>query len=229
MSEEVRDMFAEIAPTYDTTNTVLSFGIHHLWRRHTVKSSGASPGSHVLDCATGTGDLAIAFKKAVGPEGRVVGTDFCKEILEFAPDKAQREGLEIEWQVEDAMNLSFDDDMFDIASISFGIRNVDDPVQALRSMSRVVKPGGKVMVLEFGQPNGIMRPFYGFYSNVVLPAVGGLISGKKDAYDYLNETAGEFPCRDEFLALMEEAGTFESCSYDSLTGGICFLYTGTVA
>ncbi len=228
MSEQVREMFAEIAPSYDTTNTVLSFGIHHLWRRHTVKTSGAKPGDAVLDCATGTGDLAIAFKKKVGADGRVMGTDFCKEILDLAPAKAEAEGLKIDWQVEDAMNLSFDDDSFDIASISFGIRNVDDPVQALRSMSRVVKPGGRVMVLEFGQPNGLMKPFYGFYSNVVLPTVGGLISGKKDAYDYLNETAGEFPCREEFLELMEEAGTFSEYSYDSLTGGICFLYTGVV-
>jgi demethylmenaquinone methyltransferase/2-methoxy-6-polyprenyl-1,4-benzoquinol methylase len=221
-------MFAEIAPSYDTTNTVLSFGIHHLWRRHTVKSSTASEGDAVLDCATGTGDLAIAFKKAVGDSGRVVGTDFCKEILDLAPAKAESEGLQIQWQVEDAMNLSFEDDTFDLASISFGIRNVDDPVKALRSMSRVVKPGGRVLVLEFGQPNGIMKPFYGFYSNVVLPAVGGMISGKRDAYDYLNETAGEFPCRDEFLEFMDEAGTFSESSYESLTGGICFLYTGIV-
>lgn len=229
MSEEVRDMFAEIAPSYDTTNTVLSFGIHHLWRRHTVKSSVASSGDAVLDCATGTGDLAIAFKKAVGESGRVVGTDFCKEILDLAPAKAESEGLAIEWQVEDAMDLSFDDDMFDIASISFGIRNVDDPVQALRSMSRVVKPGGRVLVLEFGQPTGIMKPFYGFYSTVVLPTVGGLLSGQKDAYEYLNKTSAQFPCREGFLELMEEAGTFSETSYDSLTGGICYLYTGIVA
>lgn len=228
MSEEVREMFADIAPSYDATNTVLSFGVHHLWRRHTVKSSGATPGDDVLDCASGTGDLAIAFKKAVGDEGRVVGTDFCKEILDLAPEKAEAEGLSIEWQVEDAMNLSFEDDTFDIASISFGIRNVDDPVQALRSMSRVVKPGGRVLVLEFGQPKGIMKPFYGFYSNVVLPTVGGIMSGQKDAYEYLNKTSAQFPCREEFLELMDEAGTFSESSYESLTGGICYLYTGVV-
>ena len=230
MSEQVRDMFAEIADTYDSTNTVLSLGIHHFWRKKTVKESGAKKGHHVLDCATGTGDLAIEFRKTVGAEGRVVGTDFCKEMVDFAPPKAKAAGFpDMEWDVQDAMNLTYDDDTFDVASISFGIRNVDDPVQGVRSMARVVKPGGKLMILEFGQPTGLMKPLFTVYSKVVIPAVGGLISKNKDAYDYLNKTSAAFPCREEFVDLMREAAEFSDIKYFSLSGGIAYLYVGTVA
>lgn len=230
MSEQVRDMFAEIADTYDSTNTVLSLGIHHFWRKKTVKESGARQGHHVLDCATGTGDLAIEFRKTVGAEGRVVGTDFCKEMVELAPPKAVAAGFpDMEWDVQDAMNLTYDDNTFDIASISFGIRNVDDPVQGVRSMARVVKPGGKLMILEFGQPTGLMKPLFNVYSKVVIPAVGGLISKNKDAYNYLNSTSAAFPCREAFTDLMREAADFSDIKYFSLSGGIAYLYVGTVA
>lgn len=230
MSEQVRDMFAEIADTYDSTNTVLSLGIHHFWRKKTVKESGAKKGHHVLDCATGTGDLAIEFRKTVGAEGRVVGTDFCKEMVDLAPPKAKAAGFpDMEWDVQDAMNLTYDDDTFDVASISFGIRNVDDPVQGVRSMARVVKPGGKLMILEFGQPTGLMKPLFTVYSKVVIPAVGGLISKNKDAYNYLNKTSAAFPCREEFVDLMREAAEFSDIKYFSLSGGIAYLYVGTVA
>ncbi len=230
MSEEVREMFAEIAPSYDSTNTVLSFGIHHLWRKRTVKESGAQAGDAVLDCATGTGDLAIEFREKVGESGRVVGTDFCKEMLDFAPPKAAADGYsDILWEVQDAMDLTYPDDTFDIASIAFGIRNVDDPATALESMSRVVKPGGRVVVLEFGQPTGLMKPLFSFYSNTVIPMIGGLMSGKKDAYQYLNETSAAFPCRGDFVDLMKSTGSFSEARYHSLTGGIAYLYVGTVA
>ena len=152
MSRNVHDMFSAIAGSYDTANSILSLGIHHRWRKRTVRESRASAGSVVLDCATGTGDLAIEFRKAVGSEGKVVGTDFCADMLSFAPAKAKKLGLDITWEVEDAMSLSYADNSFDIASIAFGIRNVDDPVRALESMGRVVKPGGRVLVLEFGTP-----------------------------------------------------------------------------
>ena len=228
MSEEVRDMFAEIASTYDSTNTVLSMGIHHLWRKKTIKESGAKSGDAVLDCATGTGDLAIEFKKIVG-EGRVVGTDFCKEMVDLAPAKSKTAGLEIEWEVQDAMNLTYDEDSFDIASISFGIRNVDVPLQALKSMGRVVKSGGRVVILEFGQPRGVMKPLFSVYSKVVIPTIGGMISGKKDAYEYLNRTSAAFPCGEEFIALMEKSKMFSSSRYISLSGGIAYLYIGIVA
>lgn len=221
-------MFSDIAGSYDRANSVLSLGVHHLWRRSTVRRSGAGPGDSVLDCATGTGDLAIAFKKAVGENGRVAGTDFCADMLAFAPDKAKEEGLVINWEVQDAMNLTYDDDSFDVASIAFGIRNVDDPVQALRSMGRVVRPGGRVMVLEFGRPLWWMKPFFNFYSKVIIPTIGGLVSGKREAYQYLTRTSAAFPTGDEFLSLMDESGMFAERRTVPLTGGIAYLYVGVV-
>lgn len=228
MSREVHDMFAEISGSYDRANSVLSLGVHHRWRKTTVRLSGAAAGSRVLDCATGTGDLALEFKRRVGPEGRVVGTDFCADMLAFAPAKSERSGLPVEWEVQDAMNLTYDDDSFDIASIAFGIRNVDDPVRALHSMARVVRPGGRVMVLEFGRPLWWMKPFFAFYSRVIIPLVGGLISGKRDAYEYLTRTSAAFPTGDEFLALMDETGMYAERRTVPLTGGIAYLYIGIV-
>lgn len=220
-------MFAGIAGSYDRANSVLSVGVHHRWRKRTVRESGAAEGSDVLDCATGTGDLAIEYKLNVG-RGRVVGSDFCAEMLAFAPDKAIQRGLAIEWDVQDAMRLTYPDDSFDIASIAFGIRNVDDPIEALRSMGRVVRSGGRVAVLEFGTPLWWMKPFFTFYSRIVIPLVGGLVSGRRDAYEYLTRTSAAFPTGDAFLALMREADVFASMRVVPLTGGIAYLYIGTV-
>jgi demethylmenaquinone methyltransferase/2-methoxy-6-polyprenyl-1,4-benzoquinol methylase len=221
-------MFSDIASRYDRANSVLSFGIHHLWRRATVAASGVRAGSSVLDCATGTGDLALAFKRAVGPTGRVVGTDFNADMLSYAPAKAQQSGLDVAFEVADAMHLPYADATFDAASISFGIRNVDDPRVALADMARVVKPGGKVVVLEFGQPRGIMGMLYGMYSRYVIPFIGGLITGNRKAYEYLPTTAAAFPCREAFTDLMTSTGRLTNCTYRELTGGIAFLYVGTV-
>jgi demethylmenaquinone methyltransferase/2-methoxy-6-polyprenyl-1,4-benzoquinol methylase len=222
-------MFAEIAPTYDRVNSVLSLGIHHRWRKRAVEAAGVRPGDRVLDCATGTGDLALAFKRAVGTDGRVVGTDFCAEMMATAPAKARANGLEVTFEVADAMALPYADNSFDLATISFGIRNVDDPVRALREMSRVVRPGGRVLVLEFGQPTGLWGTMFRFYSNIVMPTVGGLLSGNRPAYKYLPETSARFPAGDRFVALMKDAGTFSAHRAISLTGGVAWIYVGDVA
>ncbi len=227
MSEAVRAMFSSIAPNYDRTNTALSLGVHHLWRTITVRESGAKPGDEVLDCATGTGDLAIAFKKTVG-SGRVVGTDFCADMLSFAPGKANAMSLDIAFEVADAMDLPYADATFDIASISFGIRNVDDPSRCLAEMARVVRPGGRVVVLEFGQPKGIMGLSYRWYSRHVIPVVGKMLTGNREAYAYLPETAAAFPCREAFLDLMRGTNRYASVRYRALTGGIAFVYVGIV-
>jgi len=228
MSEHVHAMFSDIAPKYDITNTVLSLGIHHIWRRATVKASAAAPGMRVLDCATGTGDLALAFKQTVGPTGRVVGTDFNADMLSFAPAKARARGLDVEFEVADAMDLPYADATFDVASISFGIRNVDDPVRALGEMARVVVPGGRVVILEFGQPRGLVGLSYTFYSKFIIPIIGGLLTGNRKAYEYLPTTAAAFPCRQDFLDRMRQTGRYSNVSYRELTGGIAFLYVGTV-
>jgi demethylmenaquinone methyltransferase/2-methoxy-6-polyprenyl-1,4-benzoquinol methylase len=228
MSKEVQHMFASIAPSYDRTNSVLSLGIHHLWRKATVKESRANSGMYVLDCATGTGDLAFEFKKAVGENGKVLGTDFCPEMMETGPYKSHKKGLHVDFEVADAMNLPYPDATFDIASISFGIRNVDDVSIALSEMARVVKPGGRVMILEFGQPKGLIGMIYNLYSKYIIPFLGGLLTGNKEAYSYLPRTAAVFPCRKDFLSLMSKTGRYSEVSYKELTFGISFLYTGVV-
>ena len=228
MSAEVQKMFASIAPKYDTTNAVLSLGVHALWRSAAVRLSQVKPGDAVLDCATGTGDLALAFKRAVGPAGRVTGTDFCAEMLVPAPDKARRAGLVIDFKVADAMDLPFPTATFDCASIAFGIRNVDDPVRCLKEMARVVKPGGRVVVLEFGQPTGVFGGLFRFYSRAVMPLVGGLITGNRAAYEYLPRTSAAFPAGEAFLALVDRSGAYAERAGTPLTFGTAWVYVGTV-
>ncbi|HEY8210836.1 MAG TPA: bifunctional demethylmenaquinone methyltransferase/2-methoxy-6-polyprenyl-1,4-benzoquinol methylase UbiE [Myxococcaceae bacterium] len=228
MSTQVQQMFSAIAPRYDVANEVLSLGVHRRWRARAVGLSGALPGHAVLDCATGTGDLAFALKRAVGPTGRVLGTDFCEAMLAEAPKKAQRLALDVKFEVADAMALPYGDGLFDVSTIAFGIRNVDDPVRCLREMARVVKPGGKVVVLEFGQPGGLFGVLFRFYSRVVMPAVGALVTGQRAAYEYLPRTAAAFPAGDRFLGLMDEAGVFSARAAHPLTFGVAYAYVGTV-
>lgn len=219
----IRSMFASISTRYDRANTVLSGGVHHLWRRKAVRWSGAKRGDRVLDCATGTGDLAIAFRKAVGPTGSVVGTDFVPEMLDIARTKAR----DITFEAADVTKLPFEDASFDIASISFGIRNVADPRKGLAEMARVVKPGGRVIVLEFGQPRSrAFGALYDFYRRRVLPRLGGMVTGEQDAYEYLERSAGRFPSGDEFVALMRAAAPFAKIETIPLTFGIAYLYKG---
>lgn len=234
MSEAVHAMFSDIAAKYDRANAILSLGIHHLWRKATVKASGARPGMSVLDCATGTGDLAIVFAEVtqpstLNPHPLVVATDFNADMLSYAPAKAKAKGYDIQFEVADAMNLPYEDDRFDIASISFGIRNVDDPMTALKSMARVVKPGGKVVVLEFGQPKGVFGKLYRWYSKHIIPVIGAMITGHREAYDYLPRTAAKFPAGEKFVGLMLQSGVFSDVQARPLTGGITWLYVGTVA
>ena len=228
-AEKIRNMFGEIAGRYDLANTVMSAGIHHLWRQSLVKWSGAKSGDRVLDCATGTGDLAIEFKKVVGQSGQVIGTDFCAEMLGPAPAKAVRKKMDIQFELADVTKLKFQDASFDISSISFGIRNVQNPVLGISELARVVRPGGTVMILEFGQPTlpGIGGA-YRFYSEHVLPKIGGWVTGKPKAYEYLQGSSAQFPCRDGFLKLMEECGRFEKLEYRPVSLGIAYMYKGVV-
>jgi demethylmenaquinone methyltransferase/2-methoxy-6-polyprenyl-1,4-benzoquinol methylase len=217
-------MFGSIAGRYDRANTVLSAGVHHLWRRKAVRWSGAKDGDAVLDCATGTGDLAIAFKNVVG-NGRVVGTDFTPEMI----DLARRKSAEITFEVADVTALPFEDDTFDVASISFGIRNVGDPAKGIAEMARVVRPGGRVIVLEFGQPsNHLIGALYHAYRRHFMPRLGGAVTGERGAYEYLESSAARFPCGDEFVAMMRGAANFASIDFRPLTFGIAYLYRGVV-
>jgi demethylmenaquinone methyltransferase/2-methoxy-6-polyprenyl-1,4-benzoquinol methylase len=228
-AQMIRKMFSEIAPSYDKANSILSLGIHHLWKKKLVKLSGAHSGDQVLDCATGTGDLALLFKKQVGPGGRVVGTDFCAEILALAPQKAIEQNLDITFELADVTQLPYTDSAFDISCISFGIRNVDNLQRALSELARVVRPGGRVMIMEFGQIQWpLLRQAYGLYSNHVLPRLGGLVSGNQKAYKYLNESAQEFPCDQEFVQLAMATGQYKSMTVTPLSLGVAYIYTGLV-
>lgn len=221
----IRSMFASIASRYDRANTILSGGVHHRWRREAVRWSGAREGESVLDCATGTGDLAIAFKKAVG-NGRVIGTDFVPEMLAIARDKRS----DITFDVADVTALPYEDASFDISSIAFGIRNVHDRERGIAELARVVRPGGRVVILEFGQPQG--RGFgslYDFYRRTILPRLGGAVTGRRQAYEYLESSAGRFPCGEPFARLMRESAPFASVEWKPLTFGIAYLYKGTKA
>lgn len=226
MSENVRNMFAEISSKYDFMNDLLSFGIHHKWRKKAVKLSEVKSGMKVLDCATGTGDLAIEFKRVVGDSGIVIGTDFCAEMLDFAPPKAEKEGLQIKFEIADVMNLQYEDNAFDIASISFGIRNVDDTLSGLKEMARVVKSGGKVVVIEFGQPKGIFSLFYKIYSKILMPMLGLLFAKAQAAYKYLPQTASQYPCREDFTQIMDNTGMLKNNKFYTLTFGIAYIYIG---
>lgn len=228
-AELVRSMFDDIAENYDLANTVMSAGIHHLWRKTLVKMSGAHAGQKVLDCATGTGDLAIEFKTVVGPSGTVVGTDFSLGMLGPAPAKAAKRGLDIKFEQADVTALPYPDASFDISSISFGIRNVENPLKGLSELARVVRPGGVVMILEFGQPRVPgFKQVYELYSKYLLPRVGGWVTGRRQAYEYLQDSSAQFPCREGFIDLMNRTGRFEKCDFRSVSFGIAYIYKGVV-
>jgi len=216
----IRKMFASIATRYDRANTILSAGVHHLWRRRAVRRARVRRGQRVLDCATGTGDLAIAFRNA-GAE--VVGTDFTPEMIALARAKAPS----IRFEIADVTSLPFSDDSFDVASIAFGIRNVADPAKGISEMARVVRPGGRVVVLEFGQPrNRVARTLYGSYRKHCLPRLGGAVTGDRAAYEYLETSAARFPSGADFVALMQASAPFADVTFEPLTLGIAYLYLG---
>lgn len=223
-------MFTSVARKYDIVNSVLSFGIHHLWKRRLIFESGVQPGWHVLDCATGTGDIAFLFESALKKTGKVVAGDFCISMLEVAKQKAKERNSFIQFELADLMNLHYSNHTFDIASVSFGIRNVLDPKKAFCELGRVVKPKGSVLILEFGQPKlpGFSQ-IYRFYSKWALPYLGGLLSGARDAYRYLESSSHSFPCGQALLDLGMSTGVFSKSRFLSFQAGIAFLYIFEVA
>ena len=227
MSQQVHSMFSRIARRYDRANRWMSFGTDQSVRRRAVAMSEVQPGDSVLDCAAGTGDLTLLFHDAMGGRGRVVGTDFNADMLALAEQKSNTRGADIEWREEDTEALDFADESFDVVAIAYGIRNVDDPDKALASMYRVLKPGGRLVVLEFGQPPAPLKPFYYLYNRLIIPLIGGVAGGDRDAYRYLQRTSDAFAYGEDFRAMMRANGAYEDIVVRPVALGVNYIYVGT--
>jgi demethylmenaquinone methyltransferase/2-methoxy-6-polyprenyl-1,4-benzoquinol methylase len=227
--EKVKQIFDDVAHGYDRANSLMTFGLVQGWRKALVRMSAVGVGGQVLDCATGTGDLALEFKRAVGETGRVVGTDFCKSMLDYAPGKADSAGLAVAFELADVTDLPYADGEFDVVSIAYGIRNVDRPQKALAEMARVCKPGGRVMILETGtNDRGLVGRMHWLFSEYGVPVLGMLATGKRKPYEYLRDSSRAFPSREAFLNLMRQSHPFQAVSFQSLLFGSSFLYKGEV-
>jgi len=221
----VRDMFSAIASRYDLLNHLLSGNVDKRWRRIVAnrvrEKLSSSNKARVLDVACGTGDLSLTLFETTG--AGVVGTDFCRPMLAIAADKLAGRVRLIEG---DALDLPFRDGTFDVATIAFGLRNLSNVENGLKELSRVLKPGGWVAVLEFSRPvNPVLRPLFNMYFRKLLPWMGGLISGSLSAYTYLPASVQKFPDQSELSLLMEQTG-FDQVNYENLTGGIAALHMG---
>jgi len=223
----VRNVFDSVASRYDIMNDLMSGGMHRLWKRHTVDQAAVRPGHHVLDLAGGTGDLALKFTRQVGPRGHVVLADINAAMLEQGRKRLVDGGAAGNYSIAqvNAEDLPFKDGTFDRITIAFGLRNVTDKDAALRSMYRVLEPGGKALILEFSQPAKALKPVYDLYSFKVLPMIGKLVAQDEDSYQYLAESIRMHPDQETLLGMMREAG-FERCSYQNLAGGIVALHIG---
>ena len=224
--EQVREMFDNIAPTYDTLNRTLSVGIDRLWRRRTVRMVRRVCPQRVLDVATGTGDLALALARAMN-DCSVTGMDLSEGMLALAREKARREGLDerVEFLCGDAERMEFADGGFDAVTVAFGVRNFSDLHAGLCEIGRVLRRGGMVAVLELSIPgNPVIRWLYGIYSRTLMPLLGGAVSHDGAAYRYLPRSVEEFPSPEKFMDIMSQAG-FADCRHTSLTFGTARIYT----
>ncbi|MEO8464011.1 MAG: bifunctional demethylmenaquinone methyltransferase/2-methoxy-6-polyprenyl-1,4-benzoquinol methylase UbiE [Gammaproteobacteria bacterium] len=224
----VRSVFDSVAPRYDLMNDVMSGGMHRLWKRFTLAKTGLRPGQQALDVAAGSGDLAAGLARQVGKAGRVVVTDINAAMLAEGRDRLLNEGFagNVEYVLADAENLPFPDGSFHCVTIGFGLRNVTDKDAALRSLYRVLKPGGRLLVLEFSRPQlGPLAPLYEAYSFNVLPRLGQLLAGDSESYRYLAESIRKHPDQDTLKAMMQGAG-FERCEYFNLTAGVVAVHAG---
>jgi demethylmenaquinone methyltransferase/2-methoxy-6-polyprenyl-1,4-benzoquinol methylase len=227
-NERVRKMFGEIAPHYDRMNHLLSMNVDRYWRWRTVRVLRPNRQQPILDCCSGTGDLAFAFEQATGGAVPVVAADFCPEMLQVGERKRlARKGSRLQFIEADTQNLPFADNHFQIVSVAFGLRNVFDTDRGLREMTRVCAPGGQVAVLEFSTPRGQpIRGLYQWYFRNILPRIGqSLARNGTQAYDYLPESVGEFPAYEKLVARMTDAG-LKSARFIPLTFGIATLYVG---
>ncbi len=227
-ANKVANVFHSVADKYDVMNDLMSAGVHRLWKRYTIENSGAKKGDTILDLAGGTGDLAAKFTRIVGPEGLVTLSDINGSMLENGRERLTNMGIagNIEYVQANAECLPFADNKYDLITIAFGLRNVTDKDAALKSMYRVLKPGGKLMILEFSKPvlPGL-GTIYDQYSFKLLPLIGKLVANDGESYRYLAESIRMHPDQETLKGMLDDAG-FERTSYHNMTGGVVALHTG---
>ena len=223
----VREVFDSVADNYDLMNDLMSFGIHRLWKRYAVNMAGLRPGQRVLDLAGGTGDLTRLIASRVGSSGHVVLSDINAAMLANGRSQLIDHGVigNVSFVLANAEQLPFCDNHFDLITIAFGLRNVTDKQRALDSMFHTLRPGGRLLVLEFSKPARAVKPAYDFYSFSVLPKLGRLVARDEDSYRYLAESIRMHPDQATLQGMMEQAG-FENCDYHNLSGGIVALHSG---
>jgi len=226
--EFIERLFASIAPRYDLLNSILSFNCHKSWRRYAVGKCGLSLGDTAIDVCAGTLDFAIELSKAVGPGGSVVGVDFCRPMLDLGMEKLKKRGIQNVQAVEgNAEHLPVESDTYQAATIGFALRNVESVEKTLAEMTRVVKPGGRVVSLELARPVApVFKQIYNLYFNRMLPLIGGAVHGDQSPYRYLPESVARFCSREELARLMEKVGLCDVEVHD-LTGGVVAVHIGT--
>jgi demethylmenaquinone methyltransferase/2-methoxy-6-polyprenyl-1,4-benzoquinol methylase len=221
----VRGVFDSVAPKYDVMNDLMSLGLHRAWKAYTVLVANVKPGQKVLDIAGGTGDLAMAFAPKVGAEGLVVHTDINEAMLREGRSRLLDAGVSVPTLVCDAEHLPFPDAHFDVVAVAFGLRNMTHKEDALREMNRVLKPGGKLLVLEFSKVAKPLAKIYDWYSFKVLPRLGKLVANDDSSYQYLAESIRMHPGQEELKALMQKGG-FGHVDYHNMSGGVVALHVG---
>lgn len=224
-ARRVRGVFDSVASKYDIMNDLMSGGLHRAWKAYTVMVANLKEGDQVLDIAGGTGDLSMAFAKKVGSTGRVVHTDINEAMLRVGRDRLTDKGLILPTLVCDAEKLPFPDKHFNLVSVAFGLRNMTHKDLALKEMCRVLKPGGKLLVLEFSKVAKPLEKAYDWYSFNVLPRLGSMVAGDADSYRYLAESIRMHPGQKELKALMQQAG-FGHVDYHNMTAGVVALHVG---
>ncbi len=224
-ASHVRGVFDSVAPKYDLMNDLMSMGLHRAWKAYTVMVANLHPGDKALDIAGGTGDLALAFSKKVGSTGQVVHTDINEAMLRTGRNRLLDAGVALPTLVCDAEKLPFGDNYFDVVSVAFGLRNMTHKDVALAEMNRVLKPGGKLLVLEFSKVAAPLEKVYDWYSFKVLPKLGKLVAGDDSSYQYLAESIRMHPGQAELKAMMHKGG-FGHVDYHNLTGGVVALHVG---
>jgi demethylmenaquinone methyltransferase/2-methoxy-6-polyprenyl-1,4-benzoquinol methylase len=226
----VRDVFDSVAGNYDLMNDLMSGGLHRLWKRFALAQTGLRPGQCALDVASGTGDIGAGLARQVGTSGLAVLTDINREMLSRGRDRLIDQGLaaQVQFLIANAECLPFADRSFDCVTIAFGLRNVTDKAAALASMRRVLRPAGRLLVLEFSKPTlEMLKPAYDAYSFNVLPRLGGIIAGDAASYRYLAESIRMHPDQETLAAMFREAG-FDECRWHNLAGGVVALHIGVV-